>query len=200
MSLELDGARATPIEGNSLDVAALPLDEALGMLIDRDDRMHLEFELAGAPTSPLFSVVRMLSDGARGALERALATTFERAGMNAGGAGAGYGALIRFPPGDAALDDPAIARLDELAILLTERPRLVLRACGYAADLDLGAQSETEADLIALAAAREDSVHNFLHAQHRVARERLLECGTRADEAEALPVAELFLQSLGLSD
>ncbi len=197
MTVELGDLRSVLTSGSKgtlTRVRHLALDEALAMLVNADGEIRLKVAFEDVLYNPAFNPAKRLVWGLRVALESALDRTLERAGMT-GGSG-----RVRFMPGQAVLDDVAIAALEQIAVLLKARPRLDVRVCGEASAIDRDAAIATPADLRGLAVARENRVRGFLLAQHMLSPDRLRACSFGSPDGTGLPGVELFLLPRVVSD
>lgn len=201
---------------------AMPLDVALDLLRDGDDRIELELPITGSIKDPKFGTGDILRAATQGAVQQAALSYVTKTLQPLGSIIffakiAGQAARPRFEPiqfeaGDAQLAEQARAYLDKIATMLSERPSLSITACGVstAEDLDyLRAQLPAvpdaateeiaelptfEAERLELAQARGAAVRDYLTIERAVDAERLFRCRpTIEGEGDEGPRVEITL-------
>ncbi len=125
---------------------AMPVDVALDLLRDRDDRIKLSLPVTGSLSNPSFGTGDIFRQAMQKALQNAAMSYVKNALQPLGtlllvGDLAAKAARPRFEPvtmaaGDAALTASGGEYLDKLSGLLDERPGLSLTLCGVAVSAD----------------------------------------------------------------
>jgi hypothetical protein len=154
--LQLAGKAGTDDEGFLAQGMAMPVDVALDLLRDREDRIRLELPVTGSLSNPSFGTGDVVRQAMQKALQNAALSYVKNALQPLGtlmlvGNLAAQAARPRFEPvvmapGEDLLDDTAHAYLDKLAGVLTERPGLSLTICGVAAPADREALAAARAE------------------------------------------------------
>lgn len=162
--LQLAGKGAEGDEGFLAQGMAMPVDVALDLLRDREDRIRLALPVTGSLSNPSFGTGDVVRQAMQKALQNAAMTYVKNALQPLGtlmlvGNLAAQAARPRFEPvamapGRDDLDDTGRAYLDKLAGVLTERPGLSLTLCGVATAPDREAIAAARA---AAAAAESDA-------------------------------------------
>ncbi|MBI4969714.1 MAG: DUF748 domain-containing protein [Rhodospirillales bacterium] len=145
--------------------SGLPLDMALNLLRDGEDRIALSVPFAGSLDDPQFDLGEAIGQAMGGALRKTALATLKLAiplwGLVdlAGEAieEAQFGLKpLEFAPGETTLSDAQRASLDQLAALLAERPGVRLDLCGVALESEwpivLAARQRREAEARSLMA------------------------------------------------
>lgn len=198
----------------------MPLDVALDLLRDGDDRIKFDLPISGSILDPKFGTGDILRLAMQNALQRAALSVATNALQPLGtimfvGKMAGKAARPRFDPlpfepGARTLSELGVSYLDKLGGLLTERPRLHLTFCGVATPEDLaaaqasagdqGASAEVapavvdEAALLELAKARGSAMHDYLIDVRGIPAARLFRCHPQYEaESEEGPRVEIML-------
>ncbi|MEQ8859683.1 MAG: DUF748 domain-containing protein [Pseudomonadales bacterium] len=125
---------------------AMPVDVALDLLRDRDDRIRLELPVTGSLSNPQFGTGDIVRQAMQKALQNAAMSYVKNALQPLGtlllvGNLAAQAARPRFEPvamtaGDSALPPSGRDYLGKLSDLLEERPGLALTICGVATAAD----------------------------------------------------------------
>jgi len=201
---------------------AMPLDVALDLLRDSDDRIQLELPISGSIKDPKFGTGDILRAATQKAVQQAALSYVTKTLQPLGtilfvAKIAGRASRPRFEPvlfdaGDEQLTAQAREYLEKIAQLLSERPSLSITFCGIstAEDLDyLRAQMPPvaeagteeiadlptfEAERFELAQARGAAIHDYLTVEHAVDGERLFRCRpTVESDGEEGPRVEITL-------
>lgn len=159
-------------------LVGVPLTTALRLMQDARGRVPLEFPVEGPLDAPGVELRGLIV----GAIGRAIAGAITSPLTLLGSAFARGEAPpelvlapVLFAPGSAVLDDTAERRLDLLAVLLGQKPDLVLALTGTAGPADTAALAPGASPdaLAALARARAEAVARRLEERYRIAPERL---------------------------
>ncbi len=126
---------------------AMPLDTALDLLRDSDDRIRLELPISGSLTDPEFGTADVLRVAMQNAMQKAAISYAKNALQPLGtimfvAKLAGQASRPRFKPlafgaGDDDLSGEATAYLDKIAGLMRDRPALTITFCGVSSIEDL---------------------------------------------------------------
>ncbi len=176
---------------------AMPLDVALDLLRDSDDRIQLDLPVTGSLSDPEFNSADIIRTVMQNALQNAAMSYVTNALQPLGtllfiGGLASQAAEPRFAPlemtaGESDLSDENRDYLLKISELLTERPRLQLTLCGIVTEADRGILAER-----ALRQLQQD-------AQAAAAREAGESAG--ADSAlDSAPQTPAAIQTPGISD
>ncbi|MET3133864.1 hypothetical protein AAKU55_004154 [Oxalobacteraceae bacterium GrIS 1.11] len=115
---------------DSPSATKLPVLLALALLKDRAGQINLDLPISGTLSDPQFSVGGIIGRVFVNLMSKAVTSPFALIGsIFGGGEELGY---AEFEPGSATLSEPAQAKLDTLALALTERPALQLDLSGRA--------------------------------------------------------------------
>jgi hypothetical protein len=189
----------------------MPLDTALSLLRDKENKIHLTLSIQGDIRDPTLRVGDMINRAVGRAVKKAgisyLKYYFQPYGsyitvIKLAGGLAAKAARVRldpafFEPGSAAIDDSALQYLERAAGLMTDRPGIQMRLCGKAVASDrtvLRKKTDTEERLQALAKERASVIKDHLVHQHGITAERLFICNPEIDKQEAAkPRVELLL-------
>jgi hypothetical protein len=178
----------------------MPLDVALDLLRDGDDRIKFDLPISGMQRAALSVATNALQP----------LGTIMFVGKMAGKAARPRFDPVAFEPGARSLSELGTSYLDKLAGLLLERPRLHLTFCGVAAVQDVAAAEAVEGDgsasadgapavvdeaaLLELARARGSAVHDYLIDVRGIPAARLFRCHPEyAAECEEGPRVEIML-------
>jgi hypothetical protein len=112
------------------NAVSIPLDLAVALLKDGDNRIKLDVPITGSLEDPKFSIRSIVADALLNVLKKVITSPF-RALASAFDGGEELG-QIDFKPGKAELDKEQSAKLDNLAKALQERPALNLEIKGAA--------------------------------------------------------------------
>ncbi|MGJ0484598.1 MAG: DUF748 domain-containing protein [Methylomicrobium sp.] len=112
------------------NAVSLPLDLAVALLKDSDNRIKLDVPITGSLEDPKFSIRAIVTDALLNVLKKVITSPF-RALASAFDGGEELD-QIDFKPGKAELDKEQSAKLDNLAKALQERPALNLEIKGAA--------------------------------------------------------------------
>jgi hypothetical protein len=198
----------------------MPLDVALDLLRDGDDRIKFDLPISGSIHDPKFGTGDIVRLAMQNALQRAALSVATNAlqplgtimfvGKMAGKAARPRFDPVAFEPGARSLSELGTSYLDKLAGLLLERPRLHLTFCGVAAVQDVAAAEAVEGDgsasadgapavvdeaaLLELARARGSAVHDYLIDVRGIPAARLFRCHPEYEaESEEGPRVEIML-------
>ncbi|MBL1265449.1 DUF748 domain-containing protein [Methylomicrobium sp. RS1] len=112
------------------NAVSLPLDLAVALLKDSDNRIKLDVPITGSLEDPKFSIRALVADALVNALKKVIASPFKAvASLFKDGENLDH---IDFKAGKAELDQAQLAKLDNLAKALKERPALNLEIKGAA--------------------------------------------------------------------
>ncbi len=112
------------------NAVSLPLDLAVALLKDSDNRIKLDVPITGSFEDPKFSIRSLVADALMNALKKVIASPFKAvASLFKDGENLDH---IDFKAGKAELDQAQLAKLDNLAKALKERPALNLEIKGAA--------------------------------------------------------------------
>jgi hypothetical protein len=112
------------------NAVSLPLDLAVALLKDSDNRIKLDVPITGSLDDPKFSVRALVADALLNALKKVIASPFKAvASLFKDGENLDH---VDFKAGQAELDQAQLAKLDNLAKALKERPALNLEVKGAA--------------------------------------------------------------------
>jgi hypothetical protein len=198
----------------------MPLDVALDLLRDGDDRIKFDLPISGSIHDPEFGTGDIVRLAMQNALQRAALSVATNAlqplgtimfvGKMAGKAARPRFDPLTFEPGARELSELGTSYLDKLAGLLEERPRLHLTFCGVATVQDVAASEAAEGDgsasvdadavvvdeaaLLELAKARGVAVHDYLIDARGIPASRLFYCHPEYEaESEEGPRVEIML-------
>jgi hypothetical protein len=108
---------------NAID---LPLDLAIAVLADAQGRIELSVPVRGDLGNPQFSYGTVIREALGNVIGRIVSAPFRALGALAGGRGAAPPDRIEFAAGEADIEPPEREKLDRIAGVLRERPRLAL--------------------------------------------------------------------------
>jgi hypothetical protein len=114
----------------SPDATNLPVRLAVALLKDRNGEIHLEIPVSGELDDPHFSVVGVVWKVVKNLLVKAATAPFALLGAIFGGGGEQL-SYLEFPPGAAAVPDPGMTKIDQLAKALRDRPGIRLEVEGH---------------------------------------------------------------------
>lgn len=144
--LQLAGKAGDQDEGVLAQGMAMPVDVALDLLRDRQDRIRLDLPVTGSLDNPSFGTGAIVRQATQRALQNAAMSYVKNALQPLGtlmlvGNLAAKAARPRFEPiempaGETGLPDQGKAYLDKLGGMLAERPGLRLTICGVATAAD----------------------------------------------------------------
>ena len=201
---------------------AMPLDVALDLLRDSDDRIKLELPISGSLKDPKFGTGDIVRTAMQGAMQKAAMSYVKNAlqplgtimlvAKVAGQAARPRFEPVEFEPGNAQLTSQSQAYLDKIAKLLQERPGLSITFCGvstqedrayFVAQVPLSPENVPEETLeppkfeteqLELAKARGGSLQDYLTRKHAVDSERLFRCRPTVEaEGDLGPRAEITI-------
>jgi hypothetical protein len=203
-------------DGWKLEGMDMPLDVALGMLRDGEDRIKLEFPVTGSISDPQFNTGDIVRVALKNAMQKS-AMLYAKTMLQPFGAImfvaeiAGAAAELKFEPvvfsaGSSDLDSPGRVYLAKIAELLGSRPGLSITFCGVATPEDSkrlqevalegteppkenepAVMPDVSADVDALAKLRRTVVFDHLVDELDIADERLFACKTKVETAGSLP-------------
>jgi outer membrane protein OmpA-like peptidoglycan-associated protein len=190
---------------------AMPLDVALDLLRDNEDRISLALPITGNIADPNVNTGDILRTAMQSAVQKAALSYVKNAlqplgaillvAQVAGSAARPRFEPLTFEPGSTELSADGQAYLHKIADLMSERSALHLTFCGVATlqDHDVPLESEQsppgdEAALLELAESRGEAVRAFLVQSRVVDPERLFACRPSYETDEsALPRVEISL-------
>lgn len=201
----------------------MPLDLALDLLRDSDDRIKLELPISGSLNDPKFGTGDIVRIAMQNAMQRAAMSYVKNAlqplgtimlvAKVAGEAARPRFKPVAFEPGSAQLTAESRAYVDKIAQVLKERPGLSVTFCGVSTQADWDhfvAQIDVPPDLTAeelpseppsfeaerlqLAQSRGTTIQRYLALEHAVEAERLFRCRPTVEfEGDAGPRVEITL-------
>lgn len=209
--LDLRSLTVSPVKGAQRSVAdelSMPLESALDLLKDRDNRIRVTIPVSGDLTDPKLGLGRIVSKGVGKGLKAGVMTYVKVALMPFGAVIeaaelAGKGGALRLDPmpftaGTALLSERDKTYAAKVAELMNDRPRLSVRLCGRATAKDRqaapGAPADPDAALLALAQARAEGLKDHLVRVHGVDPGRLLVCRPELDpDPKAAPRVDMLI-------
>ena len=189
----------------------MPLDTALSLIRDKEDKIHLTLSLQGDIKDPTLNLGNIINQALGKAVKKAsisyLKYLFQPYGtyitvIQLAGGLATEAVRVRldpvfFEPGSVALEATVPHYLERVAGLMTDRPGIEMKLCGKAVASDLTVmkkRADTEERLQALARERASVIKEHLVDQHGITAERLFICNPEVDSQEdASPRVELLL-------
>lgn len=195
-------------QGTIKDGKAMPLNAALGMLIDEQGNIDLDVPLRGNISDPSFGVESfiglLIKKAAMSQAKSYLMTTFVpyASVISVAITGAEYLMKVTFEPlvfatAQTELTEENQQYLSELVLLMQDKPELQLKTCALVTYDDLtvapGTTLNTEqlAQLKSIGSERQDNLKRYLIDQ-AIASSRILFCASELDTAEdAQPRIEL---------
>ena len=199
----------------------MPLNQALVLLRDKDDSIHLDIPVTGDINNPNFDPMDAIIKATSKATTVTLITFYTPYGLIYHGGSMALNLAtalnfdpIQFPPGSAELLQSGKEQLDGLSKLLTEKPKVHLTLCGVTNQQDVVAlyppeakkdsqggkvensnpplSSEQLEKLNQLASERQNNSKNYLVSQHGIDHSRLILCEPEhKTEADAVAGVEI---------
>jgi hypothetical protein len=199
--IELHGAEVEALEGKD----GPPLGTAIALLEDRDGYVKIDVPVQGKLDDPNFRVLAALNPVIMKAVAGTAALAIQPLGsvLLVGSLLADQALKVTFNP---ALFDPKSTELNpaaekyltELAVKLSEKPKLALRVCGVAVEAERekdkkGAYLDKPEDLLEMAQQRSQAVRQFMLAGG-VGKKQLRSCRPSLDpKPEAKPRVDIRL-------
>ena len=218
IQLELDDLAFQPLSPEDAErlsgTVGVPLETAVNLLQDSEGRIKLKLPVSGPVNQPEVDVSSAVNKAIGGALKKVFPPTMVASMLSGVAKGAGPSfAPIEFAPGSAELSDSGKQFADGVVKLLSERPKLSLKACGRSTAQDLeqltaGADSAAEAGekrsaktdaergkdleqvkqtMAELAVERQQVVRRYLIQERGADAKRLPECRSTFDDSDAGP-------------
>lgn len=189
----------------------MPLDTALSLLRDKNNKIHLTLSVQGDIRDPTLNIGNMINKAVGEAVKKASVsylkyyfqpygtyiTVIKLADVMAANAMRVRLDPVYFERGSTDLDATVLQYLERVAGLITDRSGLQVKLCGKAVASDLtGMKKEIDAEewLQALARERATTLKDYLVQQHAIMAERLFICNPETDSQEdSRPRVELLL-------
>lgn len=189
----------------------MPLDTALSLIRDKDNKIHLTLSAKGDIRDPTLKLGDMINQALGEAVQKAgisyLKYLFQPYGtyitvIELAAGLAAEAARVRldpvfFEPGSVVLDAKVLQYLERAAGLMTDRPGIQMKLCGKAVENDrtvMKRKARTDERLLALARERASAIKDHLVHQHGITAERLFICNPEVDvQEDAVPRVELLL-------
>jgi outer membrane protein OmpA-like peptidoglycan-associated protein len=205
---------------------SMPLDSALSLLRDKNDDIKLDLPLTGDINKPDFDISGVINKALGNALKKSslayLTLALQPYGSLIAIANLAKNAAnqvnlnpIEFSPGSSALNQTASDYVTKLSTVLTDRPQLRLKLCGYTTQNDKIALSVpvtktandativktdvkknpvSDKDLQVLANTRAEAIKDSLISAHKIEASRLFICKPEIDDKpDAKPRVEITL-------
>jgi len=149
IALDLDGVEFSPATDEDRErlsrQAGVPLDTAVALLRDPENRIRLTLPLRGTLADPQVDLSSAVNKAMGSVLKTIFPPTLIASVLTKKDKGEGITfEPITFAPGSADLDRGAREHADQLLRLLDEHPRLSLKVCGRATATDLEASPKAE--------------------------------------------------------
>jgi hypothetical protein len=189
----------------------MPLDTALSLIRDKDNKIHLTLAAKGDIRDPSLKLGNIINKALGKAVKQTsisyLKYLFQPYGtyitvIQLAGGLAAEATRVRldpvfFEPGNVIFDVTMLQYLELAAGLMTDRPGIQIKLCGKAVENDrtvMKRKARTDERLLALARERASAVKYHLVHQHGIPAERLFICNPEIDSREdATPRVELLL-------